>query len=106
MPVHDIPSAHIAARELRRRGTPRVLVTLAERGVLVVDDAGERVIPAPRVQAVDATAAGDTFIGALAVALSEGLNLDGAARFAVRAAALSVTRAGAQTSIPRRSELE
>lgn len=103
--VHDEAGARAAARELRRRGARCVLVTLAERGVLLLDDAGERIVPAPRVQAVDTTAAGDTFTGALAVALGEGLDLDAAARFAVRAAALSVTRAGAQSSIPRRAEL-
>jgi ribokinase len=83
-----------------------VLITLAERGVLLVDEDGERRVPAPRVRAVDTTAAGDTFTGALAVALAEGLSLDAAARFAVRAAALSVTRPGAQTSIPHRRELD
>jgi ribokinase len=97
--------ARLAARELRHRGTPCVLVTLGERGVLVSDAAGERVIAAARVRAVDTTAAGDTFTGALAVALSEGMPLDEAARFAVQAAGLSVTRSGAQTSIPHRHEL-
>lgn len=106
VPQSSPGSAHDAARELRRRGVRHVLVTLAERGVLIVDDAGERIVPAPTVHAVDTTAAGDTFTGALAVALGEGMDLDGAARLAVRAAALSVTREGAQTSIPRRSELE
>jgi ribokinase len=58
------------------------------------------------VDAVDATAAGDTFNGALAVALSEGMRLDAAVRFANAAAALSVTRLGAQASIPTRSETD
>lgn len=105
MPLNGEAGARIAARELRHRGVRCVLVTLGERGVLLVDDAGERMIAAPRVDVVDTTAAGDTFTGALAVALGEGLNLDDAARFAVRAAALSVTRKGAQTSIPYRTEL-
>jgi ribokinase len=105
MPLNGEPGARFAARELRRRGVRCVLVTLGEQGVLLVDDAGERMIAAPRVAAIDTTAAGDTFTGALAVALGEGLGLDDAARFAVRAAALSVTRHGAQTSIPYRSEL-
>jgi ribokinase len=105
IPADGEAGARLAARELRRRGTPCVLVTLGERGVLVVDAEGERVIASPRVHAIDTTAAGDTFTGALAVALSEGKGLDDAARFAVRAAALSVTRPGAQTSIPRRDEL-
>ncbi len=105
MPLNGEAGARVAARELRRRGLRRVLVTLGELGVLLVDDAGERMIAAPRVDAVDTTAAGDTFTGALAVALGEGLDVDAAAGFAVRAAALSVTRQGAQTSIPYRTEL-
>ncbi|HXC58110.1 MAG TPA: ribokinase [Steroidobacteraceae bacterium] len=105
LPVGDVSGAISAARELRRRGVHHVLLTLAERGVLLADADGERVIPAPRVQVVDTTAAGDTFIGALAVALGEGLDLDAAAAFGVRAASLSVTRPGAQSSIPHRSEL-
>jgi ribokinase len=63
-------------------------------------------VPAPRVDAVDTTAAGDVFNGALAVACSEGAPLLEACRFAVRAAALSVTRRGAQPSMPSRSELD
>jgi ribokinase len=105
LPVDDEPGARAAARELRRLGARCVLITLAERGVLLADDGGERVVPAPRVQAVDTTAAGDTFIGALAVALGEGMDLDAAARFAVQAAAISVTRSGAQTSIPHRAAI-
>ncbi|MET0280036.1 MAG: ribokinase [Steroidobacteraceae bacterium] len=94
-----------AARQLRAQGARCVLVTLGERGVLIVDDDGERSVVPPPVSAVDTTAAGDTFTGALAVALSEGMPLRAAAEFAVRAAALSVTRAGAQSSIPWRAEL-
>jgi ribokinase len=105
MPLNGEAGARIAARELRRRGVRCVLVTLGELGVLLVDEAGERLIAAPRVTALDTTAAGDTFTGALAVAMGEGLDLDAAARFAVRAAALSVTRRGAQTSIPYRTEV-
>ena len=62
-------------------------------------------IPAPKVKAIDTTAAGDVFNGALAVALSEGMTLKQGCEFAVRAAAISVTRLGAQASVPRRSEL-
>ena len=103
--ANGVQGARAAARALRQRGTPCVLVTLGAAGVLVSDAAGERLIPAPAVQVIDTTAAGDTFTGALAVALSEGRPLDAAARFAVQAAGLSVTRSGAQTSIPRRHEL-
>lgn len=105
LPVRNEAEATAAARVLHSRGMPCVIVTLGERGVLLLDEQGARRISAPTVTAVDTTAAGDTFIGALAVALSEGQSLDAATMFAVRAAALSVTRRGAQTSIPYRAEL-
>lgn len=68
-------------------------------------EAPARHYPAPAVQAVDTTAAGDTFIGGFSARLAAGADVDTAIRFAQRAAALSVTRAGAQPSIPTRSEL-
>ena len=103
--VTDVTSAAAAARSLRQRGARCVLITLGPRGVLIADDDGVRDHAAARVQAVDTTAAGDTFIGGLSVGLVEGMTLDAAARFAMQAAALSVTRPGAQTSIPYRSEI-
>ncbi|MGB9402119.1 MAG: PfkB family carbohydrate kinase, partial [Candidatus Acidiferrales bacterium] len=69
------------------------------------DGKDEELIPAPKVNAVDTTAAGDVFNAALAVALSEGSSIGDACRFANRAAALSVTRRGAQQAAPARSEL-
>lgn len=90
---------------LKQRGSGAVLVTLGERGVVVVDEEWEH-IPATPVQAVDASGAGDAFIGSLAVFLLEGLSLRQAARRANRAAALSVTRPGTQASFPTRSELD
>jgi ribokinase len=63
-------------------------------------------IPSLKVNAVDATAAGDTFCGALCVALSEGLSLQDAARFATKASAITVQRMGAQASIPTRDEIK
>jgi ribokinase len=62
--------------------------------------------PAPRVQVIDTTAAGDCFVGALTVALTEGQTPEDALRFAVYASALKVTKFGAQTGLPRRSEVE
>lgn len=106
LPVRDDEEAAAAASALFSRGVRSVLVTLGARGVLLFDRQGPRRVPAPVVTAVDTTAAGDTFIGALAVALGEGLSLDQAAMFAVRAASLSVTRRGAQPSIPRRQDLQ
>jgi ribokinase len=83
-----------------------VLVTLGARGVYAsLDGAAEQLYDAPKVKAVDTTAAGDTFIGGFAAQLALGESVDSAIRFAQRAAALSVTRAGAQPSIPTRVEV-
>jgi ribokinase len=94
-----------SARLLRELGPRAVVVTLGERGVQVAEAGGLWEQPAPRVAALDTTGAGDAFVGALAAALVEGQNLRAAIGFAQRAAALSVTRAGAMPSMPRRAEL-
>lgn len=94
------------AAELRARGARAVVLKLGDQGCYYSGPEGEFHSPAFRVEAVDATAAGDTFNGALAVALAEGMALPQALRFANAAAALSVTRLGAQTSIPSRDEVE
>ncbi|HWB09386.1 MAG TPA: ribokinase [Pirellulales bacterium] len=93
------------ARQLRHLGARDCVLTLGPDGCLVVSDRVEHV-PAIRVEAVDTTAAGDAFNGALAVALAEGRSLTDAARWANRAAAIAVTRRGAQPSLPTRAELE
>jgi ribokinase len=103
--VLDPASAATAGVNLRERGPDRVLVTLGAQGVVVVDASGTRHAPARPVQAVDTTAAGDTFIGALAAALCEGRALDDAVALGQAASALCVTRRGAQASIPYRHEL-
>lgn len=104
--VNDEASAEKAARKLRKKGIDIVIVTLGADGAFILSDGVNERIPAPRVEARDTTAAGDTFNGALVVALSERLNLTEAVRFANRAAAWSVTRMGAQSSIPLRSDLD
>jgi len=91
-----------AGRTLRAKGVARVVVTLGARGAVAVDADGARHHPAPEVQAVDTTAAGDTFLGALAVALGEGQSFDEAVRLGIRAAALCIQQPGAQPSIPQR----
>lgn len=103
--VGDVASASEAAAILRQRGVKTVLITLGSQGVLIADDQGVRHLPAHPVKAVDTTAAGDTFIGGFAVGRLEGMSVDDAARLGQRAAALCVSRAGAQPSIPYRSEL-
>ena len=82
-----------------------VVVTLGAEGAVVVQGERAERIEAPRVRAVDTTGAGDAFCGALAQALAEGATLVEAARWAVRAAAVSVTRVGAQGGLPRREDL-
>lgn len=94
------------ARELRRRGAKAVIIKLGDQGCLLLEDGAPQLLPAPRVEAVDTTAAGDVFNAGLAVALSEGQPLAPACRFANRAAALSVTRMGAQACAPIRAEVE
>jgi ribokinase len=94
-----------AAADWRSLGCRSTVFTLGSRGCMLVGDEARK-IAGHAVQALDATAAGDAFSGALAVALGEGRPLADAARWANRAAALSVTRQGAQTSLPRREEIE
>jgi len=98
--------AFTAARELRGRGTQTVLVTLGALGVVAVSPEGELHVPAYKVEALDSTAAGDTFCGAFAVAWTQTGDLQNSLEFAGAAAALSVMRAGAQPSIPMRAEIE
>ncbi|MCL2348168.1 MAG: ribokinase [Planctomycetaceae bacterium] len=104
--VVDDASAQAAADALIADGAKAVIVTLGSRGVLIVTEAGKGAfVPARQVKATDATAAGDAFSGAMAVALGRGETLLQAAGFAVRAAALSVTRIGAQPSLPTAAEV-
>ncbi len=101
----DQPEA--AAQALLGRGLRTVLVTLGEAGVLVARKGQPpRRLPAFPVTALDATAAGDAFNGGLAAALASGDDLDAAVRYAQAAAAIAVTRAGAQPSLPRAEEVE
>jgi ribokinase len=95
-----------AARALLARGPQSVILKLGAEGAWFADGAGGRHFPAPPVEAVDATAAGDCFNGALAVALAEGRKTPEAIAFATAAAAISVTRHGAQASLPGRDEVE
>jgi ribokinase len=104
-PVNDVRSAIAAARKLRRRGVETVVITLGKRGALVATADGEVLVKGFPVKPIDTTAAGDVFNGALAVALAEDRALLEAVRFANAAAAISVTRRGAQPSAPRRAQV-
>ncbi len=105
--VVDEATARQAAEKLLELGVQIAIVTLGSAGSYVATKDGVRKsVPAMRVAAVDATAAGDAYSGALAVALAEGKPLDDALAFASKAAALSVQKLGAQPSLPTREEIE
>jgi ribokinase len=101
-----LAQAKAAARSLLQRGPGRVIVTLGERGALVVDSQAADLFPAVVVQAVDTSGAGDAFIGGLAVFLAEEMALAEAIRRAQAVAALSVTRLGTQSALPTRTEVD
>jgi ribokinase len=104
--VNDGSGARRAAGRLKERGAAGVVITLGERGVYASAGGFEGPVPAFKVDPVDTTAAGDVFNGALAVAIAEKLPMFEALRFAQAAAAISVTRPGAQPSAPTRAEME
>jgi ribokinase len=106
LPVDSVATADRAASALLAAGAGKVIVTLGSQGSLFANGARSQHFPAPTVQAVDTTAAGDTFVGGFAAALAEGKSESDAIRFGQIAAALSVTRAGAQPSIPTLTDVQ
>jgi ribokinase len=100
-----MPAGEDAARELLARGAGAVVLTLGERGCLVVEDGAAVHLPVEFIRAVDTTGAGDAFVGALAALLAAGRGLADAAERANAVAAISVQRRGTQTSFPRADEL-
>jgi ribokinase len=109
--VDSLEEARIVATVLREQGIGRVVVTLGSQGAILADADGSgktRLVhqPAPPVQVIDTTAAGDCFVGALTVALAEGQSPEEALRFAVYASALKVTKFGAQSGLPTRAEVD
>ncbi len=104
--VHDILSAEVAAKSLMEKGVKNVIITMGAAGAYVKSESFTGIVPGVNVKAVDTTAAGDVFNGALAVALAEGKDLNEAAAFANKAASISVTRMGAQASAPYRNEID
>ncbi|MBQ6870358.1 MAG: ribokinase [Alistipes sp.] len=104
--VVDEASATAAAKALTAKGVERVVITMGSQGSLLYEDGVSEIIPAHKVSAVDTTAAGDVYNGALCAAIAEGVPLGDALRFATKAAAISVTRAGAQPSVPSREEVD
>ena len=105
LPVSDAESAAKAAAAMQAKGVGKLIVTMGSKGSLICGGGPEVFVPARKVKAVDTTAAGDTFCGALCVALSEGKALEDAAAFATAASALTVQKMGAQDSIPFRKDI-
>jgi ribokinase len=103
--VSSESSVRKAAKSMHEKGVPNVVITLGAKGAFISNHQIDRLIESPHVVPVDTTAAGDIFNGALAVALAEGKNLDEGVTFANHAAAISVTKMGAQSSAPLRDEL-
>ena len=103
--VHDKTTAAQAADFLQSKGVQNVVITLGKQGAYLQTNALKILVDAPSVKAVDTTAAGDTFSGAIAVAVAEQMDWEKALQFACRAASISVTRLGAQASVPYRNEI-
>jgi ribokinase len=104
--VSTLEQAAAAARSLLQRGPQAIVVTLGDKGALIVNAHSSEHIPAVPVNAIDTTGAGDVFIGSLAVLLAEGRPLPEAVRWANAVAALSVRHLGTQTAFPSRAEVE
>ncbi len=103
--IFDWDTAKVAAAALGLRGANNVIITLGSMGALVKQADSYIEIPAIKVKAVDTTAAGDTFCGSLTFALSNGLTMAEAVKFANKCSSISVTRMGAQDSIPYKTEI-
>lgn len=106
LPTDTQEEIALAAQKLRAMGVKNVLVTMGDKGAMVVSQEGTFVYSGRQVKAVDTTAAGDTFNGGFVAGLAEGMSVADAIGFANVAAALSVSRKGAQSSIPTRAEVD
>jgi ribokinase len=103
--VNDEASASQAAKAIKSLGVKNIIITMGASGAFMSTDKEELMISVPTVQAVDTTAAGDTFNGALVVALAEQRSFVEAVHFANKAASISVTKLGAQASVPYRKDI-
>lgn len=106
MPVRSRQEAVSAGEKLLQTGVKQIIVTMGAEGALLMDGGMVKVIPALQVQAVDSTAAGDCYAGAVAAGLAEGQALENALYFAAVAAGISVTKEGAQSALPSRNAVE
>ncbi len=105
MPTNTEQEIVLAANTLLKQGVEQIVVTLGEKGAVLVTKEGFRSFPAKKVKAVDTTAAGDTFMAALALKLSENASIEEAVSFAMTASFLAVTKKGAQSSVPSYEEV-
>lgn len=105
IPVTEIESAKKAAEIISRKGVKTIIITLGSKGALIYENDEFIIVSAVKVNAIDTTAAGDVFNGALVVALAEGKSNKEAVQFACAAAGITVTRMGAQSSVPYRREV-
>lgn len=103
--VTDIDSAKKAADVLLGKGVKLVIITLAEKGVLMADKNSVRTLPAYKVEVVDTTAAGDAFTGTLGACIAEGKTIEESVQFSMAAGALAVTKMGAQPSLPAKKDV-
>ena len=103
--IEDEGAAEDAGKILMSKGVNKVIITIGKKGALILDSSGSDLVGGFKVNAVDTTVAGDVFNGALAVALAEKNNIWEAVKFSNAAAALSVTKMGAQSSVPRREDI-
>jgi ribokinase len=103
--VHDISTAENAASSLQKKGVKNIIIMMGAAGAYIKSESFTGMVPGVKVKAVDTTAAGDVFNGALAVALAEGKDMEEAVAFANKAASISITRMGAQASAPYRKSM-
>ena len=104
--ITDVDSVCRAADIISNKGVKNVVITLGSKGAFIKENGAYHKVPAIKVKAVDATAAGDTFCGALCVALAEHKSILEAVEFANKCASVTVTRMGAQSSLPYREEID
>ena len=103
--ISDLQSAELALKALKELGAKDAMITLGEKGILAYEDGKVKLFPACKVQAIDTTAAGDTFCGALSVAICQGREMKEAIAFANKAAAYTVQHEGAQCAMPHLNDL-
>lgn len=106
LPVNDVSSAEMAAKEILKQGVQTVIVTLGSKGALLVTASQVTHVNTYKVDVIDTTAAGDAFIGGFASAMLSGKSLEDSVRYGCACGALATTKFGAQPSLPTKTEVE